>query len=71
LFLLFFLPAASPFGESVRLEGETMHASGWRPHTSGSLLGFFNLQLASGIRLNDLTLHRNGAKRWIPLAVVT
>jgi hypothetical protein len=43
----------------------TMRASAWRPHQSGSLQGFFNLRLASGIVLNDLTLQ--GDKRWIGL----
>jgi hypothetical protein len=45
----------------------TMRASGWRPHLSGSLQGFFNLRLASGLCLNDLTLHQQGEKRWIGL----
>jgi hypothetical protein len=44
-----------------------MRASGWRPHLSGSLQGFFELQLASGLKLNDCTLHKQGVKRWIGL----
>ena len=45
----------------------TMRSSGWRPHLSGSLQGFFNLRLSSGICLNDLTLHQQGDKRWVGL----
>ena len=45
----------------------TMRSSGWRPHLSGSLQGLFNLRLASGICLNDLTLHQQGDKRWVGL----
>jgi hypothetical protein len=44
-----------------------MRASGWRPHSSGSLQGFFNLRLASGLCLNDLTLHEQGDRRWVGL----
>jgi hypothetical protein len=43
----------------------TMKASGWRPHLSGSLQGFCNLRLPSGICLNDLTLHQKGDRRWV------
>jgi hypothetical protein len=42
-------------------------ASGWRPHSSGTLRGFFNLRLPSGLLLNDLTLHEQGEKRWVKL----
>jgi hypothetical protein len=45
----------------------TMKASAWRPHLSGSLQGFFNLRLPSGLCLNDLTLHQQGDKRWVGL----
>jgi hypothetical protein len=44
-----------------------MRASAWRPHSSGSLQGFFNLRLASGLRINDMTLHQKGASRWCGL----
>jgi hypothetical protein len=44
-----------------------MRASGWRPHSSGSLQGFFDLLLPSGLKLNDCTLHQQGEKRWIGL----
>jgi hypothetical protein len=29
--------------------------------------GFFNLRLASGICINDLTLHERGDRRWVGL----
>src|SRR5262245_46405241 len=32
--------------------------SGWRAVVSGSMLGFFNLRLPSGLVINDLTLHQ-------------
>ena len=44
-----------------------MRASDWRPHQSGTLKGFFNLQLPSGLVLNGLTLHQNGERRWVGL----
>jgi hypothetical protein len=43
----------------------TMRASGWRPHSSGSLQGFFNLRLASGLCINDPTLHEKNGSRWV------
>jgi hypothetical protein len=42
-----------------------MRASGWRPHTSGTLRGFFDLLLPSGLLIPDFTLHQQGEKRWI------
>jgi len=45
----------------------TMRASGWRPHLSGSLRGFFTLELPSGLIINDLTLHEKDGKRWVGL----
>jgi hypothetical protein len=44
-----------------------MRASRWRPHSSGTLLGFFNLLLPSGLKVNDRTLHPQGEKRWVGL----
>jgi hypothetical protein len=44
-----------------------MRASGWRPHASGTLQGFFNLRLPSGLVLNDFTLHQKGERRWVGL----
>jgi hypothetical protein len=42
-----------------------MRASGSRPHESGTLRGFFNLTLPSGIVLNGSTLFEKGDSRWI------
>jgi hypothetical protein len=44
-----------------------MRASGWRAHTAGTLRGFFDLLLASGLKLNGCTLHEQGDRRWIGL----
>jgi hypothetical protein len=45
-----------------------MTASDWRERASGTLQGFFNLLLASGLRLNDLGLHeRADGSRWVSL----
>jgi hypothetical protein len=44
-----------------------MRAYGWRPLSSGTLQGFFDIELASGLRLNDLTLHEQNGKRWVGL----
>jgi hypothetical protein len=44
-----------------------MRAVDWRPITSGSLRGFFDLQLASGIRIHDCMLHERDGSRWVGL----
>jgi hypothetical protein len=45
-----------------------MRASNWRPRNSHTLQGFFDLQLASGLLIDDCTLHeKNADTRWIPL----
>ena len=42
-------------------------ASDWRPHSSGSLQGFFSLLLPSGLRINDCALHERDGERWVSL----
>jgi hypothetical protein len=44
-----------------------MRATGWRPHSSGTLQGFFDLDLPSGLTIRDCTLHEKGERRWIGL----
>lgn len=39
----------------------------WRPHTKGTLLGFFSAELPSGLVLHGLTAHEKCGKRWIGL----
>jgi hypothetical protein len=46
---------------------QAFRASSWRPYLSGTLQGFFRLQLPSGLIINNLTLHQKGAKRWVGL----
>jgi hypothetical protein len=46
---------------------QAFRASSWRPHLSGTLQGFFRLQLPSGLIINNLTLHQKGDKRWVGL----
>jgi hypothetical protein len=45
----------------------TMTADNWKPLERNTLAGFFRLKLASGLILNDCTLHVKGDKRWIGL----
>jgi hypothetical protein len=42
-------------------------ASDWRPHSAGTLQGFFCLLLPSGLKLNDLALHERDGERWVSL----
>jgi hypothetical protein len=44
-----------------------MRAADWRPHLSGTLQGFFDLQLPSGLTIHDCMLHDRGDRRWIGL----
>jgi hypothetical protein len=44
-----------------------MRASGWRSVLSGSLQGFFDLQLPSGLVLNGCMLHERDGNRWVGL----
>jgi len=46
---------------------QAFRASSWRPHLSGTLQGFFRLQLPSGLIISNLTLHQKGDKRWVGL----
>lgn len=46
-------------------KSSAMRASNWRPCVSNSLQGFFDLDLASGLRLHELSLHEQNGKRWI------
>jgi hypothetical protein len=48
-------------------DAKEFRASEWRPLLSGTLQGFFALQLPSGLRINDCTLHEKGDRRWIGL----
>ena len=50
-----------------RAMNAAIRASAWRAHQSGTLQGFFNLRLPSGLVINDLTLHEKGNRRWIGL----
>jgi hypothetical protein len=49
------------------VSGAVMRASDWRPYASGTLVGFFDLLLPSGLKLNDCTLHERDGKRWVGL----
>jgi hypothetical protein len=44
-----------------------MVASNWRPLERGTLLGFFDLQLPSGLKLRECTFHVKGDSAWIGL----
>ena len=37
----------------------------WRPHSKGSLAGFFTASMPSGIVFHDLMLHKRDGSRWI------
>jgi hypothetical protein len=39
--------------------------SDWKPRKSGTLRGFFTVNLASGLVLRELTLHERDGKWWI------
>ena len=39
----------------------------WRPHSKGTLVGFFSATLPSGMILHNLMLHEKGEARWIGL----
>src|SRR5437867_12210592 len=42
----------------------------WSPHTSGSLLGFLSVELASGLILTDLRLMTGKNEHWIAMPAV-
>jgi hypothetical protein len=42
-----------------------MVASSWHEVTKGTLQGFFDLRLSSGLRLHGCSLHAKGPSRWI------
>ena len=44
-----------------------MIASNWRRREQNTLRGFFDLELPSGLRLHDCSLHELGDRRWISL----
>ena len=46
-----------------------MVASGWRRVERGTLRGFRSLELASGLKINDCSLHEKDGRRWIGLPV--
>ena len=58
---------APPDDPVARTPRRGMVASDWRPLEKGTLLGFFNLELASGLVLRGLTLHDQAGKRWVGL----
>jgi hypothetical protein len=45
-----------------------MVARDWRPLQKNTLLGFFSLELASGLVLRDCALHQKNDRRWVSLA---
>jgi hypothetical protein len=61
------MPAQTAFYAPERQAKTTAAAvaSDWRGHTSGSLRGFFNLRLVSGLVIRDCTLHEKNGKRWV------
>jgi hypothetical protein len=47
--------------------GNRIVISDWRPHSKGSLKGFFDATLPSGMILHGLMLHEHDESRWIGL----
>jgi hypothetical protein len=58
---------AAGFGGRPSAQPTAMVASDWRAIERGTLRGFFDLQLASGMKLRECTLHAKGDSRWIGL----
>ena len=46
---------------------QAFRASSWRPHLSGTLRGFFDLRLPSGLVIHDLTAHEMNGRRWVAM----
>lgn len=44
-----------------------MRASNWRPLERGTLRGFFDLRLPSGLTIRECTYHEKGDSRWVGL----
>ena len=37
----------------------------WRPYAKKTLLGFLEIELPSGLRVRDMTLHQKEDRKWI------
>ena len=46
-------------------KGATMQIINWRPYERNTLLGFLEVELPSGLRIKDMTLHRKDGRKWI------
>ena len=46
-------------------KGVGVRANNWRPHQSGTLQGFFDLVLDSGLEIRGMTVHEKEDKRWV------
>ena len=44
-----------------------MQISNWKAHEKNTLRGFFTIITASGLIINDCTLHQKGDRRWVGL----